>query len=90
MTRNTKLNGKANIYFKKLSKKKIQLRVNIKYILTVSGTQGYMTTNYRWTSSPYSYSVNFSTGEVGLSDRGGETPSCISKGTLENLFLDMI
>jgi len=90
MVRNTKLSSKVNVYFKKISPKKTSVKVNAKYVLNVTGQEGYMNNNYQWIYQPFTYSVIFSSGEVGTPDRGGDTPSCVTNGDLESFILKML
>ncbi len=90
MRRDTFLSAKINLYLKKLSPNKTQLKVNARYILAINGQQGYMNDNYTWSYTPYSYEVIFSTGEFGMPGGDRTMPACISNGFLEKSFLDML
>lgn len=88
LTRNTKLIGKINVYFKKISSNKTSIKVNVKYNLNVYGQTGHMNNAYQWVYFPYSYNVNFASGEEGLPDDKRDI-RCVAKGNLEALILDM-
>lgn len=90
--RTTQLSGATNLYLKKLSNNKSELKVNIKYILEVSTNITYMNNNYQWITTPSKnspYTVDFNTNSKG-SAQPKSNVECISNGKLEELFLNML
>lgn len=88
--RSTKLEGITNLYFKRVSKTKTELKVNNKYFLKVFTNIYYMDNNYRWRTRPSNYKVEFSTMNSGQAPSNASALTCSPNGRLEQFFLDMI
>lgn len=88
MERKAKLSGKINLYIKKISSKKTQLKVSIKYNLAVRTIVQYMQ-GYNWASRLDSYDVLFSSNQEGIPSDHRDL-RCYNNGKLEEYFLNLI